>query len=109
MNARPDIDDALAREVEKAVGREADLILLARPGLAKRLEGMDDHLRRELAAAGARIAETKRALARAEIAFERDIAELYRAAADAKRQAEASIETDRRLAAKCRAFLEQSA
>lgn len=109
MNARPDINESMAREIEKAVGREADLILLARPGLAERVEGMDDIHRRHLAAAEARIAETKRALARAEIAFERDIAELYRAAAEAKRQAEASIETDRRLVAKCRAFLEPSA
>nr|WP_295465271.1 hypothetical protein [Mesorhizobium sp.] len=106
MNARADIDDDLSQAVADAVGLEADMILLARAGLPARIEHLDDAHRRQVAEAERRIAETKRALARAKAGMRAEIKALTRRIADAEELAAASVAADESLAAKCRAFLD---
>lgn len=97
------ITDRPRGEIRAAAAESTDTVTAAEH--EARLDDLDQMHRRQIVSAGARIAATKKALRAAQTEFEAEQEALERRWHAAVAEGEAAIETDERLAAKCRAFL----
>lgn len=96
--------------LEAAAAAQADLAEIETeaptwPEHEARLDQLDDLHRSQVAEAGRRIAETRKALRAAQADYEAERLALERRWQAAIAEGEAAIKADERLAAKCRAFL----